>query len=162
MANEHYQKFICKLCKFNLSSSECLRLHLQICGQETQRFQCHKCDQIFQSNALLFKHLNTCGKFMCFKCDKPFLNVKALDYHIETVHRPKTCYNCSSCQFQCASRSELYNHRMIQHGGADQEEDLPEYSENHPNQDLKQCYIVNKKHAILSAHSEEDPIKKNL
>ena len=55
-----FKKFICKLCKYNLGSAECLRLHLQKCGKPKPIFQCYKCDKIFRTETQLTNHINYC------------------------------------------------------------------------------------------------------
>ena len=60
-----------KICKFNYKNEK----------------KCVTCDKIFYSYDKLFKHSRTCGKFVCFQCDVPFLSAKAMDYHILSRHR---------------------------------------------------------------------------
>ena len=134
-------KYICKLCKNNLLTQQCLDIHLRICGKPKTLIVCDLCDQTFPSTAQLLSHRYRCNKFICHRCDHAFVNTQAFDFHIRTQH-PRSDrlfnnhYKCSICQHLCNSRSDLYSHRLNQHGGADQANDIPEYILNHPNQPL--------------------------
>ena len=132
-------KYICKLCKNNLVTNDCLKIHLRICGKTKPLFNCNLCDQNFSSASHLLSHRYRCNKFICYQCDQVFVNSQALDYHIQTRHTRKTRrqYKCSLCDYLCNSRGDLYSHRLNQHGGADQPINIPDYILTHPNEALR-------------------------
>ena len=77
-----------------------LAKHEKICTFISKnKKKCVTCDKVFYSYDELSKHSRTCGKYMCFQCDVPFLSTKVLDYHILTRHRnpevPKKSYKCA-------------------------------------------------------------------
>ena len=75
-------------CNFSILRASNLTKHEKICTFHTKnKNKCVTCDRVFYACDELFKHSRTCGKFMCFQCDVPFLSTKALDYHILTRHR---------------------------------------------------------------------------
>ena len=127
-----------------------------------QGITCTKCDRYFATPKDFTDHLLTCGRFICYQCNVPFIHPKALNYHIEHFHRrspdKKKQYKCSLCNQICQSRKELYIHRMNQHGGDDNLNFIPPYIVHHENEELKQAYITNREH-ILAADDHGD-IKK--
>ena len=124
--------------------------------------KCVTCDKIFYSYDNLFKHSRTCGKFVCFQCDVPFLSTKAMDYHILTRHRhlesPKKTYKCAICKEICKDRKELYSHRLNQHGGNDNIQDTPPFIRDHGNNELYEVYNTNRKY--IFAEDETGELKK--
>ena len=107
-----------------------LAKHEKICTFNSKNEKkCVTCDKVFYTYNELFKNSRICGKFICFQCDVPFLSAKALDYHILTRHRhvkvSKKAYKCAICKKICLDRKELYSHRLNQHGGNDNIQDIP-------------------------------------
>ena len=151
-------------CHRNLINQRNLDAHQKLCGNDykSRNELCNKCDRYFATPKDLAEHLLTCGQFMCYQCNVPFIHPKALNYHIEPFHRrspdKEKQYKCSLCNKLCSSRKELYNHRMNQHGGDDNLNFIPPYIVHHENEELKQTYITNREH-ILAADYHGD-IKK--
>ena len=78
----------------------------------------------------------------------PFLSTKALDYHILTRHRhlevPKKSYKCAICNKICKDRKELYSHRLNQHWGNDNIQNIPPVIRDHGNNELLEVYNTNR------------------
>ena len=139
--------------------------HEAICIQSHRRMleQCKVCSQKFNSLQELQFHLKKCGKFICFQCNLPFLTSGSLNAHIEVVHRKEgqstliKLYKCSICSHICKDRSELYSHRMNQHGGNDNDDvdDIPQYIFEEQNENIREVYITNRNH-ILAEHEGGD------
>ena len=99
---------------------------------------------------------------MCFQCGIPFLDKQSLQWHIKSLHhgysstvstgtsnKTLKSYKCAICKHICRSRRDLYNHRMIQHGGNGGKadiEDLPHYVLEEQNPELRNTYITNRNH----------------
>ena len=47
---------------------------------------------------------------------------------------------------KCENRKELYSHRLNQHGGNDNNQDIPPFICDHPNDELIQVYNTNRKY----------------
>ena len=154
---------ICAKCQCDLITSKNLGYHKQFCGKSQFRRKsfststfteiCNKCDEKFQSFNELIKHLSTCGKFLCYQCKIPFLSISGLQSHLESVHsgnkNKDKLYKCALCDHICKNRRELYDHRLIQHGGDDEElEDIPPYIFQDQNEGIKNTYITNRKHIL--------------
>ena len=143
--------------------------HEAICIQSHRRMveECKVCSQTFNSLQELQFHLKKCGKFICFQCNLPFLTSRSLNAHIELVHKKEghsnviKLYKCSICSHICKDRSELYSHRMNQHGGNDNDElnDIPQYIFEEQNENIREVYITNRNH-ILADH--EGGYKRNI
>ena len=138
--------------------------HAKICRYyvENKPHQCKLCEKSFYSAEELSSHLIKCGKFICYECAVPFLTSNALNYHINLYHRVNNTnkqYKCSICKLLCENRRDLYRHRMIQHGGNDNQDMIPNYIIHHENEELKQEYITHRNH-ILADDDETDDIKK--
>ena len=139
--------------------------HEAICIQSHRRMveECKVCSQTFNSLQELQFHLKKCGKFICFQCNLPFLTSRSLNAHIELVHKKEghsnviKLYKCSICSHICKDRSELYSHRMNQHGGNDNDDlnDIPQYTFEEQNENIREVYITNKNH-ILANHEAGD------
>ena len=142
--------------------ADILAKHEKICTFNSKNKNCVTCDKLFYSYDELYKHSRTCGKYMCFQCDVPFLSTKALDYHILTRHRnaevKKKSYKCTICKKICENRKELYSHRLNQHGGNGNNQDIPPFIRDHPNDELMQVYNTNRKY--IFAEDETGELKK--
>ena len=122
---------------------------------------CNICAKRFNTIEEMKFHLRKCGKHLCYQCDIPFLTTLALNTHISSYHcrnadKISKTYKCSNCNKICNSRQELYAHRMIQHGGNDNEDyddddDLPKYMRNEENDNIREVYSTNRNH-IISHH----------
>ena len=170
---------ICEICNSDLINLHNLEHHRQFCGthygykaeKSYLKEKYPKCDLEFNSFPELSVHLFTCGKFMCFLCGIPFLDLQSLQWHIKSLHhgysstdntgtstKPLKSYKCAICRHVCGSRRDLYNRRMNQHGGnggnADLEE-LPHYVIEEQNPELRNTYVTNKNH-IHAEHSHGD------
>ena len=158
------QLYQCSKCHRNLINQRNLEFHQKFCGSgyKSRCNICDKCDKNFLTSKALAEHLITCGRFMCYQCNIPFIHPKALNFHIENYHRKsfeqKKQYKCSICNHLCSSRKDLYNHRMIQHGGNDILNFIPPYIIHHENEKLKQTYITNREHIL--AEDEHGDLKK--
>ena len=158
-------KNICANCKCDLITPENLGYHKQFCGKPQYRWKsvssstfsetCHKCDEKFQSFNQLIRHLSSCGMFIYYDCKIPFLSNRALLCHLQSVHKgypsKNKSYKCALCDYISNNRRELYNHRLNQHGGnEDDPEDIPPYIFQKQNEGIRNTYITNRKH-ILAA-----------
>ena len=89
------------------------------------------------------------------------MTAAALDSHIISYHNNSDNNNnsrtfiCSRCKKKCASRRDLYNHRINQHGGNDDNDpdDIPDYIQNEENENIREVYITNRNH-IMDYHHE--------
>ena len=93
----------CCYCNYSMLRANILAKHEKICTFNSKnKKSCVTRDKLFYSYDELFKHSRTCGKYMCFQCDVPFLSTKALDYHIISRHRnaevKKKSYKCAICK----------------------------------------------------------------
>ena len=153
----------CSYCNYSMIRADILAKHEKICTfNPKNKKTCVTCDKLFYSYDELFKHSRTCGKYMCFQCDVPLLSTKALDYHILTRHRnaevKKKSYKCTICKKICENRKELYSHRLNQHGGNGNNQDIPPFIRDHPNDELMQVYNTNRKY--IFAEDETGELKK--
>ena len=154
------QQFECSKCHRNLINQRNLDAHkkyMEVIINQGIIYD-EKCDRYFAMPKDLAEHLFTCGRFMCYQCNVPFIHPKALNYHIEHFHRSNDKgkqYKCSLCSKLCSSRKELYVHRMNQHGGDDNLNFIPPYIVHHDNEESKQTYITNHEH-ILAADDHGD------
>ena len=154
------QQFECSKCHRNLINQRNLDAHQKMCGTDykSRNNFCGKCDTYLATSKDLTDHLLTCGRFMCYECNVPFIHPKALNYHIEHFHRSndkEKHYKCSLCNKLCLTRKDLYVHRMNQHGGNNNLNFIPPYIVHHDNEELKQTYITNREH-ILAADDHGD------
>ena len=155
----------CEKCGNEMYTHKNLSHHLKFCGITQPNNVCKLCDEAFYSSDELSTHLLTCGRFICRYCNIPFIHTKALDYHIQSSHRREENlrknrhgYKCSICKINCGSRSELYYHRNIQHGGNDNLNDIPPDILHSDNQELRRVYIANRDHIL--APDEEGEMRK--
>ena len=154
----------CSYCNFSMLKPSNLVKHEKICTFNSKnKKKCVRYDEVFYSYDDLFKHSRTCGKYMCFQCDVPFLSTNALDYHILTRHRnsedKKKTYKCAICKKICKDRKELYSHRLNQHGGnGNNNQDLPPFIRDHGNDELSEVYNTNRKY--IFAEDETGELKK--
>ena len=90
-----------------------------------------------------------CGKYICWKCDVPFLTPKALNSHLETVHKKSTAaksYRCGICKCSFEGRRALYTHRMRQHGGNNDKPILPAFVIDNDDETLCEIFVRNIDH----------------
>ena len=95
------QQFEYSKCHRNLINQRNLDAHQKLCGNDykSRNNLCNKCDRYFATPKDLAEHLLTCGRFMCYQYNVPFIHPKALNYHIEHFHRrspdKEKQYKCS-------------------------------------------------------------------
>ena len=107
--------------------------------------------------------LRNVGNSSVFNAIYLFLTSGSLNAHIEVVHRKEgqstliKLYKCSICSHICKDRSELYSHRMNQHGGNDNDDvdDIPQYIFEEQNENIREVYITNRNN-ILAEHEGGD------
>ena len=155
----------CEKCGNEMYTNKNLIHHLKFCGITQPNNICKLCDEAFYSSDELSTHLLTCGRFICRYCNIPFIHTNALDYHIHSSHRKEQNlrknghgYKCSICKINCGTRSELYYHRNIQHGGNDNLNDIPPDILHSDNQELRRVYVANRDHIL--APDEEGEMRK--
>ena len=97
-------------------------------------------------------------KYICWKCDVPFLTPKALNSHLDTFHKKSTAaksYKCEICKCIFEGRRALYTHRMRQQGGNSDDAILPAFVIDNNDENLRQIFITNIDH-IQADHQETE------
>ena len=131
--------------------------HQRICASSAvshiSRDNCRICEKEFNTPEELIFHLRTCGKYYCYKCRIPFLTAESLNYHYKkssnhSQRSTESSYSCSLCKCICTSRKDLYNHRLNQHGGNDNLEEIPPYIMDDNNEHIRDVYITNRNHIL--------------
>ena len=152
----------CYVCHKNFFNSLNLNIHSKSCSK-SKSFFCSKCNKVFYDQSSYNNHYIFCGKCICHICQIPFLTSHALDHHTTEVHNsspPKSLsrpYTCSKCSYKSNSKSDLYLHRLIQHGRGDANgdlQDVPWSGSEDPfdNDEVRNVYYANKSY-ILAPHS---------
>ena len=150
----------CSFCGSNLLNQKNLLHHQKYCHQLKDKIQekCRICDQQFDDYQILCLHLQKCGKYICWKCDLPFLTTEALNSHLETFHKKSTAaksYRCGICKCSFEGRRTLYTHRMRQHGGNNDDPVLPAFIVDNDDENLREIYVTNIDH-IQADHQETE------
>ena len=153
---------ICHKCNRNFFNDLNLKYHLKYCQKfHDKSYYCLHCEQTWSTSNAYNTHFKFCGKFICKLCNIPFLTSRALDYHIANKHFPdgkkdnRKKFSCRSCKFFCFNKSDLYKHRMKQHGRGDDLQSPLWEPDAYPfeNEQLKEVYEINKSF-ILAPHSK--------
>ena len=97
------QQFECNNCHRNLFNQNNLEPHKKICGYDykSRNNFCDKCDKYFATPNALSDHLLTCGHFICYESNIPFIHPKALNYHIGNHFSYITNFEKLVQKFQC-------------------------------------------------------------
>lgn len=75
-------------------------------------FQCHICDKVFKTKALVSRHMithSTAKPFKCEVCDKCYTRKDSLLYH-KRKHKPQFAYACPVCFERCATKESFVKH----------------------------------------------------
>ena len=117
MARKHAETkkdpYVCHVCSKSLSSSQQLKSHLQIHGDE--EFRCEPCQKTFKVEKNLRKHIMMHHKeknFVCETCGETFSVKYHHDKHVLLKHTKKKNFNCVEvdCDYQGATKNYLQKH----------------------------------------------------
>ena len=111
---------ICHVCSKSVSTSQQLKSHLQIHGDE--EFQCEHCQKMFKVEKNMQKHIimhHKEKKFICERCGKSFSVKCHHDKHVLLKHTKNKNFNCDyqgengSCDYRGATKYYLQKHMEI-------------------------------------------------
>ena len=105
---------VCHVCSKSVSTSQQLKSHLQIHGDE--EFQCEHCQKMFKVEKNLQKHIimhHKEKKFICEKCGKSFSVKCHHDKHVLLKHTKNKNFNCNNCDYRGATKYYLQKHMEI-------------------------------------------------
>ena len=105
---------VCHVCSKTVSTSQQLKSHLQIHGDE--EFRCEYCGKMFKVEKNMQKHIimhHKEKKFICEWCGKSFSVKCHHDKHVLIKHTKNKDFNCSSCEYKGATKYYLQKHMEI-------------------------------------------------
>lgn len=110
------RKFKCKICEFECTENETLKVHVLVHNQE-RRFICDICKANFRLRHHLTAHRKRCNenqerKFSCDICTESFKLKQLLTAHrkIHKINQEKKKYQCHICKKQFYMESNLETH----------------------------------------------------
>ncbi|CAH1793091.1 unnamed protein product [Owenia fusiformis] len=88
------------------------KIEVEVDGEMTERYQCHYCDNIYDSEATANNHLHRhINLFICKICKMTFISFALWRVHGNVHGDPK--YICHICGSQFKHRSQLTSHKEI-------------------------------------------------
>ena len=111
---EHKESHVCHVCSKTVSTSQQLKSHLQIHGDE--EFRCEYCGKMFKVEKNMQKHIimhHKEKKFICEWCGKSFSVKCHHDKHVLIKHTKDKNFNCNSCDYRGATKYYLQKHMEI-------------------------------------------------
>jgi len=107
--------FICHICNIEFKHKFSLKKHIVYFHDKRKLFECSICNAKFKTKQMLKAHvLKVHESQKCSICDATFTFKTHLRRHISSVHRDQL-FNCSICNIDCYSRSDLKHHKITIH-----------------------------------------------
>ena len=109
--------YVCHVCSKALTTSQQLKYHLQIHGDE--EFRCEHCQKMFKVEKNMRKHVimhHKEKKFICEQCGESFSVKYNHDRHVLLKHTKNKTFNCEyrgengNCDYQGATKNYLQKH----------------------------------------------------
>ena len=108
------ESHVCHVCSKTVSTSQQLKSHLQIHGEE--EFKCEYCDKMFKVEKNMQKHIimhHKEKKFICEHCGMSFSVKCHHDKHVLIKHTKDKNFNCNTCEYKGATKYYLQKHMEI-------------------------------------------------
>lgn len=154
------EQLTCKHCKRCFKRKRDLKVHEPKC---TKLFICTFCERQYKTRTYLRYHMVDCpAKDPCDQCGHISKTMKEKSTHLKFHAKQNVLFRCQLCGGAFQSRSDLFYHRSVLHGGAAEDlqpepwNDIPWINDNgRVNNSLRKIYTANRGH-ILSRHRHGD------
>jgi KRAB domain-containing zinc finger protein len=116
----------CKFCNDNFEDKMAMVAHEQKCRSDTQKWQCIKCNIVFDEPSTLKQHYEKVhstekptqspSRWRCKTCDINYPNSKELSRHYAHAHKDANIFPCSECPKTFTVWHNLKKHMLIHLG----------------------------------------------
>ncbi|XP_066915867.1 zinc finger protein 184-like isoform X2 [Clytia hemisphaerica] len=116
----------CGFCNATFEDKESVTIHERKCRAETQKWQCVKCNIVFDEPGTLKQHyekvhstekpVQSPSRWRCKTCDINYPNSKELSRHYASAHKDAQIFPCSECPKTFTVWHNLKKHMLIHLG----------------------------------------------
>ena len=100
--------FVCETCGKSFLTSEKLRFHRVVHGEENMK--CHNCDKICIGKKAFNNHIKTHQTYECTIC-KETIKMNSISYHIKKCASKKgKSFGCTQCPYEVDREDRLKMH----------------------------------------------------
>ena len=129
---KHQAPVICPICDKALGSSDYLKTHLALHGNES--FSCDQCGNNYKSLKMLKIHIYSSHndkEYQCEFCQKKFQSNSIYNRHMKTRHQKVKNHHCPTCDYKATTKSYLTAHMRVH--------ESPRYSCSHCGKTFRQA-----------------------
>ncbi|XP_023294359.2 zinc finger protein 431-like [Lucilia cuprina] len=106
----------CEHCERTFNNNRLYRIHKRVHYNNTKQYECHVCQKMYVSKAILEEHMNThtgVRPFKCSECPKDFASKYTLQTHMKIHKERPRPYQCDQCDKRFLNQQNLNQHKKL-------------------------------------------------